>query len=710
MDRWLVAIRRLRSLTFLVTVCIVTIACGLVGQESPSSPAPSPTPELKSSSEAAEAFLRLWGERRYDEMYDIMSTTAQTSISRQDFVDRYRAIGEEATITGVRYELTASPDPNTTPLPYTVHVTTLSFGEIEERGNMELIKESNGWRVEWSPALIFRGLTDSNFVHLFSQSPRRGTISDRNGVALATDARVWVVGVVPESIENIDSLVATLAQKLSMTADDVRSRIDLTLPAYYFLPIKTLPPDTADTMVTELHEIPGVTVREQRQRFYPYGDLAAHMLGYMTEVSAEQLETLRDKGYREGDRIGAAGLEGTYEAQLAGLKGGTLAIVTSEGTVARVIAEKTPTPGKDITTTIDVNVQKLSEDLLGQKKGSVVALDPNNNGILAMASYPRFDPNAFIRGLSASEWEALNSNSALPFLNRATQASYPPGSTFKVVTTAAGLERGGYSTSSRFPCPPVWYGLGEAFAKNNWQSVDRGALTLSEGLMASCNPVFYEVALNLDNQDPNILPSIASSLGLGQPTGVNGIDEAAGLVPTPEWKRENLGEVWFSGDSVNMGIGQGFLLVTPIQTANMYSTIVNSGLVRKPLLVTKIASPAGETVEEFSAEEVRRLEFASSTWAAIREGLTLVVASPGGTAYNTFVGSRVPIAGKSGTAEDIVFQDHVFFVGYAPREAPQAVVIVALEEGESGSREAGPIVRSILESYATSGGVRQLSD
>jgi penicillin-binding protein 2 len=505
----------------------------------------------------------------------------------------------------------------------------------------------------------------------------------------------------------MDAGVATLAQKLSMTPDDVRSRISLTLPGYYFQPIKQLPADTDEALIAELHDIPGVTVREQRQRSYPYGNLAAHLLGYMTEISPEQLETLRERGYREGDMIGAAGLEGAYEAELAGVKGGTLAIVTPEGTVARVIAERSATPGKDITTTLDVNVQKLSEDLLGQKKGSVVAIDPNSNGVLAMASYPRFDPNAFIRGLSASEWEALNSNSALPFLNRATQASYPPGSTFKVVTTAAGLERGGYSPSSRLPCPPVWYGLGEAFAKNNWQSVDRGALTLAEGLMASCNPVFYEVALNLDEQDPHILPSVATSLGLGQPTGIAGIDETGGLVPTPEWKQENVGEQWFSGDSVNMGIGQGFLLVTPIQTANLYSTIVNSGLVRKPLLVTKVASPGGETVQEYTAEEVRQLEFASSTWAAIREGLTLVVSSPGGTAYSTFVGSRVPIAGKSGTAEDIVFQDHVFFVGYAPRETPQALVIVALEEGESGSREAGPIVRSVLESYVSSGAVRQ---
>jgi penicillin-binding protein 2 len=517
--------------------------------------------------------------------------------------------------------------------------------------------------------------------------------------------------VVPESIEDLDTLVATLAQRLSMTPSDVRSRIDLSLPAYYFLPIKTLPPDTPERAVDELHALPGVLVREERQRLYPHGDLAAHVLGYITEISQEQLDKLKDKGYREGDKIGAAGLEGSYESELAGKKGGTLAIVSTEGTVARVMAERPATPGDDIYLTMDVNVQKLSEELLGQKKGSIVAIDPNSNGILAMASYPRFDPNAFIRGLSSAEWQALNSNTALPFLNRATQASYPPGSTFKVVTTAAGLERGGYSPSSRLPCPPVWVGLGPQFAKNNWQSVDRGALTLAEGLMASCNPVFYEVALKLDDQDPNILPSIASSFGLGQPTGIAGIDEVAGLVPTPEWKRSAMGEPWYSGDSVNMGIGQGFLLVTPVQTANIYSTIINSGVVRKPLLVSRITTPDGSTVQQFEAEHVRTLEFSSSTWAAIREGLTLVVANPGGTAYSTFVGSRVPIAGKSGTAEDIVFQDHVFFVGYAPREAPQAVTIVALEEGQSGSREAGPIVRRILETYAAGvSAVRQISD
>lgn len=704
MGRWRMAIQRPLPLALLLAICVLAVSCGIAGGSDSGTPKPTPTPEIKSSSDAANVFLRLWQEGNYSAMYDLTSTTTKNKIGREDFAKRYRNIAEVAKITAVRYELTGSPDPSTEKLPFVVHYTSELFGDIEEKNNITIVKEANSWRVEWSPALIFRNLSDTNFVHLFQQSAKRGTIYDRNGVALTSDALVWIVGVVPDSVENMDSLVATLAQKLSMTPDEVRSQINLNLPAYYFMPIKTLPSDTPEATIDDLNSLTGVIVREQRQRSYPYGDLAAHVLGYLTEITAEDLQRLEDRGYAEGDKIGAVGLEAYYESELAGKKGGTLAVVTDEGTVNRIIAEKDPTPGKDIYTTLDVNIQKLAEDQLGKKKGSVVVLDPTTNGILAMASYPRYDPNVFIRGISGSEFSALNSNPDLPFLNRATQASYPPGSTFKVITTAAALERGGYSTTTRFPCPPVWYGLGQNFAKNNWQTVDRGALTLAEGLMASCNPVFYEVALHLDEDDPHILPQVAESFGLGSVTGIAGIDEVSGLVPTPEWKQQTVGEQWFSGDSVNMGIGQGFLLVTPMQTANVYSTIVNNGLLRRPLLVSKIVGGDSSTDKEFTAETVRQLDFASSTWATIKEGLTLVVASPNGTAYSTFVGSSVPIAGKSGTAEDIVFQQHVFFVGYAPREAPSAVAIVALEEGESGSREAGPIVRRLLETAATAGG------
>lgn len=700
MAGWCLSCRCWRPL--LVATALLAAACG--GPGSPTA-TPTPAPPPPSSSDAADAFLRLWQEGRYGEMYDLLSAVSQARLGRQQFIDRYQAIAEEAGVSGLRYQIIPSPDPTTEMIPFTAVFTTRFFGDTEDRNTMALAYEGGRWRVVWSPSLIFHGLDDDNLVHFFSRTPRRGAIYDRNGVPLAVDAKVAVIGVVPQSIQDMEALVTTLAEKLAMAAGEVRAKIDRQVPSYYFLPVKTLAYGTPREVIDQFYGIPGVIVREDRQRVYPQGDLAAHLLGYLSDVSAEQLARLREKGYQEGDKVGGAGLEAAFEEELAGQRGGVLAIVTPQGTVARVIVEKEATAGKDLYLTLDVRVQRLAEEALGQRVGSVVVMDPGESSVLAMASSPRFDPNAFTRGLSVQEWQTLANDPKLPLLNRATQAVYPPGSTFKVVTAAAALEAGGYTPSSRLPCPPVWFGLGPQFPKSNWQATDRGPLTLAEGLMASCNPVFYQAALTMDGQDPAILPSFARAFGLGQPTGILGVEEAAGVVPDPGWKRETMGEPWYSGDSVNIGIGQGFLLVTPLQLANMYSAIAAGGTLRAPLLVQRLATPEKATAQEFAAKEVRALPVSEATLAAIRHGLTLVVASPGGTAYTTFLGSPLAAAGKSGTAEDIIFQDHVFFVGYAPREAPRAVALVALEEGKSGSQEAGPIVRRLLEAYlALAGG------
>jgi len=339
--------------------------------------------------------------------------------------------------------------------------------------------------------------------------------------------------------------------------------------------------------------------------------------------------------------VGAFGLEASLEEELAGERGGILATITPEGTIARTIAEKPEKPGLDVHLTLDIDVQRRAEEALGERVGSMVVLDPRDNSLLALASFPRFNPNDFIAGLSQEKFEQLTNDPRQPFLHRPLLAAYPPGSTFKVVTMAAALERGGFSPGSTFPCSPVWYGLGPEFPKRNWQSVDRGFLTPAEGLMASCNPVFYEMALALDGIDPNILPEFARAFGFGQPTGIRGLEEAEGLVGDPHWKEENQGEPWFSGDSVNMGIGQGFLAVTPIQIANAYAAIANGAVLRQPLLIRKFSTPDGVVAQEFGAEEIRQLPISEGTLAAIREGLTLVTQNPGGTAYQVFAGSGI---------------------------------------------------------------------
>jgi penicillin-binding protein 2 len=687
--------------TFLLLTTLVFNACA---QEEEAPPSPTPTP---SSSSVAEEFFGLWQEGSYSEMYDLLASSAQAEISRQDFVARYQAIAEEASISGVSYLFQPSPDPDASELPFSVTISTAFFGDIAQMNTMKLVKEGQDsqerWRILWSPSLIFRELTGSSLVHFFTDVPQRGAIYDRNGIPLALDGRVHVVGAVPGLIKDKEALISTLAEKLEMEEEKIQEEVEADVPSYYFIPLKTLPYGTPDEVIQPFYQIEGVVVRSQLQRAYPQGSLAGHTLGYLMEVSQEQLEELAGEGYRAGDMVGAAGLEAYFQEELAGQRGGTLAIITPEGTISHVLAKKEASPGRDIHLTIDVNVQREAEAALGDRAGSIVVMDPVDNSILAIASHPTINPNDFIDGLSAEVFQQLASDPREPFFHRAVLATTAPGSTFKVVTMAAGLEKGGYTASSTLPCSPVWYGLGSENPMPNWQSVDRGPLTLGQGLMASCNTVFYEVGLTLDHTDPEILPSFAAAFGFGRTSGLIGLEEAEGVAAGPAWKLEQWEEPWYSGDSVNMSIGQGFLLITPLQLANMYSTIAVSGILRTPLLVQRIASADGVVSQEFAVAEINPLPASQATLQAIRDGLTLVIADPGGTAYSTFLGSSVAAAGKSGTAEDIVFQDHVFFVAYAPRDNPAIVVLVALDEGQSGSLEAGPMVRHVLEAHLAGG-------
>jgi penicillin-binding protein 2 len=607
-------------------------------------------------------------------------------------------------------------------VPFTVTFHTSFFGDITQENAVPLIKEAvelqstpgstpktrDLWRVDWRPSLYFKELDDESLVHFFTDTPRRGGIFDRNGKELAVDANLPVVGIVPDNVTDKEGLISRLAAVAGVSEADVRAAVETTQPSYYFIPVKTLPYGTPPEELVKFNDMIdlGVVVRDQTQRVYPYGPSAAHIVGYMTEITPEELEELGPKGFIAGDMVGAFGIEGEKDEILAGERGALLATLTPEGSIGREIAEKPAVPGKDIHLTLDINVQIAAEQQLGERVGSIVAMDPRDNSVLALATFPRFDPNEFIAGLSAERYTALANDPRQPFLHRPLLATYPPGSTFKVVTAAAGLERGGISAGSTFHCVPVWTRLGEDFAQKNWQTTDRGWLTVAEGLMASCNPVFFDIAATVDPIDENILPQFARAFGYGTFSGINALDEAPGVVPDPKWKEDNIGDAWYTGDAVNMAIGQGFVLVTPIQIANAYSSIASSGALRKPLLIKSISDPGGAAVQEFEAEVVAPLPVSPGTLDTIRQGLTLVTHSPGGTSYQVFAGARVDAAGKSGTAEDISFgRDHVFFVAYANRGDPSILALAALETGESGSREAGPMVRRLLETVITGAAV-----
>ena len=723
--------RRLLVLAALLPLTI--LGCGGMGD--PDHPAPTPEqgatvepgaivePDLtpaETPRETAERFLTLWREQRFHEMYDFLDSDSQATVDRDQFVRRYRDIAEEARITGIDFEIPPTVLQEATEVPFTVTIHTSFFDDIIQDNTISLRQEmapttggaaSNDrdrehpfeWRLSWSPSLIFKELDDHTLVHFFPLIPRRGAIFDRKGRQLALEATVPVIGIVPERISEPERLITELSQALALSPEEVRAQVESDVPEYFFVPVKTLPFGTSQEELQRFYDMVsmGVLVREGTRRIYPFGNSLAHVIGYMGEVNAEQLEDLQTLGFRPGDRIGVLGLEATMEEDLRGERGAILATINREGAIAFTIARKDEKPGTNLHLTIDIDLQIASEAVLGERVGSLVAINPQDNSILAMASYPRFDPNDFITGLTGAQFAALQENPHQPFLHRATLATYPPGSTFKVVTMTAGLEEGEFSPNSTIPCTPTWDGLGPNNpARANWQEIDRGLLTPAEGLMASCNPIFYEMALALDNIDEEILPKYAREFGLGSFTEVDGLDEAPGIVPGPIWKLETLGETWFSGDTVNMGIGQGFVLATPLQIVNMYSALANDAVLRSPLLVAKKGSNDGTIVQEFRAQEIHPLPMSQTTLEAIREGLALVIHDPGGTSYQPFLDSTVDAAGKSGTAEDLPFgSDHVFFVAYANRSDPSIVAIAALEEGESGSIEAAPMVRQILETY-----------
>jgi penicillin-binding protein 2 len=700
----------LRVISALIALAIFAVACG--GGSDSKEVEPPKTPE-----ETVERFLTLWQEHKYTEMYELISSEAKLDITGEKFVERYTAITDETTITDIKFVLKPSATPGVPEVSYSITFQTAFFGDIKQENAMTLVQEDipqpttaegeetepkKEWRIQWAPSLIFEELDDRSLVHFFTRVPRRGGIYDRMGRELAVDASLSVIGIVPDLLTDKEAVIARLSQATGLPADQVRAQVETTLPSYYFIPIKTLPYGAPPEEVQKYLDMVdlGVVVREETQRAYPHATSAAHIIGYMTEVTEEQLKELGPKGYEPGEKIGAFGLEGSMEAQLAGERGGLLATITPEGSIAREIAEKPSVPGKDVHLAIDIAVQKKAEAELGERVGSIVVMDPRDNAILALATFPRFDPNAFYRGLTPEEFAALNGDARLPFLNRPLAATYPTGSVFKVVTFAAGVEKGGYSTGSRLPCPPVWTGLGEQFAQKNWQTTDRGHLTPSEGLMASCNPVFFELARAADEADEYALPNMARSFGFGNATGINGLEEASGIVPDPKWKEENIGDAWYRGDAVNMGIGQGFVTATPLQIANAYSAISATGVLRKPLLIRKVSELGGTLSQDFAAETIAPLPVSPTTLDGIRQGLGLVIHSPGGTSSAQWVGSSVDAAGKSGTAEDIGFgSDHVFFIAYANRGEPSVIALAALETGESGSREAAPMVRRILEAY-----------
>ncbi len=644
----------------------------------------------------ADAFLRAWERADYEAMYGLLSPSAKAKVSRQDFAELYRANLSEAAVTSLRAQVrTALESEYNAQVDFAVTMQSDLLGAIEFTQHMALTFEAAHWGVVWSPELIFPGLTDKRSIHLIEQAAVRGSIYDRDGLGLAALGKMVTVGIVPGQLTDEATTLAELSRILNMPGEEIRAAY-ADAPPHWYVPIKDIAPQVSQAHYGTLASLPGVELEEKDVRAYPAANVAAHVVGYMAPIYHEDLDEWRKRGYKGDELVGQTGLEAWGEPYLAGRRGGTLILIDGQGALVDTLAQRPATPAQSIYTTLRRDFQQSAEALLaeGGKAGAIVALDPNDGAILALASYPSYDPNLFIPAISAEEWAKLDADPQRPLVNRALQSAYPPGSVFKIVTLSAGLERGGLTRDSRFTCHGTWTGLGAEWFKTCWLETGHGSIDVITGLTVSCNIVFYEIGLLLDTLDANILPTYARGFGFGQPTGLQELPESPGLVPDTAWKRATYDEPWVPGDSVNLAVGQGFLLTTPLQIARMMAAVANDGVVLRPQIVYRI----GDEVI-LQREEIGRLPLNDEHLAQVQEGLLGAGTLPYGTAYRAMQGLPFEVAGKTGTAETGETDLHAWFVGYAPADAPEIVIVVMIEHGGEGPTVAAPLFRKLIEAY-----------
>lgn len=550
----------------------------------------------------------------------------------------------------------------------------------------------------------------------------RGIFYDRNGEIMVTSRISHNVSVVPEDMKNNPEILSKLSKILNLSEAEIWEKLkpnpQKPTNPYQYVPIcQDIDPETAIKLYESKLDLPGVEVDEVPVRSYRNGEFASHLFGYIREINVQELEEMTQKGYqyRLGDLIGKTGLERTYENILRGTDGGKIYEVDIRGRPLRLLENREPVPGNNLHLTIDHKLQLAAEKALEEqllhlqkntryknaKSGAVIALDPRNGYILAMVSKPAFDPNLFVGIIPPEVADKLYNNPLHPFMNRAIQGEFSPGSTFKPVTVFSALMENQVNEKERFFCgglDPVWkrrfscWIFGERGNNHGWQNV-------VEGLKNSCNIVMAELCRKIG---PDVLAKYSRYFGFGRPTGINLYPgERLGLVPDPEWKMKNTREKeWYPLETLHFGIGQGYLTVTPLQLAQLYAAIANSGKVYRPQLVTRITTPSGEIIKKFQPKLAAELRAPRNVYSILQQGLAEVVS--GGTAawvFNGFPLDKYPVAGKTGTVQKPPYDNSGVFACYAPTDKPEIVVIVLIEQGGSGSGGAAPVARKILESY-----------
>lgn len=560
---------------------------------------------------------------------------------------------------------------------------------------------------------------DGNRIKLIPQPPNRGLIYDRNGILLAENRPIHSVELIPEQVKNIPETLAEIARLIEITPERQKEFLKEVKYHRRFVSIAVkehLTEQEVAIIAVNQHRLPGVTLEARLTRHYPFGELFTHALGYIGKINAKELAKLEEDGvsanYAASRDIGKIGLERFYESQLHGQVGFEQVEVNNRGRVIRILDSKPATSGDDLILSIDMSLQLKAQELIGENRGAIVAMDPRDGAVLAFYSNPSYDPNLFVHGISGKNYRELLNSPDRPLVNRVTQGVYPPASTIKPHMAVLGLENGTVTEQTRIPDPGFYKLPNYSRPYRDHVKWGHGWVDVYTAITKSCDTYFYDLAVKLGIDK---ISDYMKKFGFGSRTGIDVMEESSGLMPSKEWKRARHKQSWYPGDTVSLGIGQSYWSVTPMQLALSTAILVNDGQRPTPHMGRYFRSQGKDTsliAPLQTAMEVKD----HNNWRIAKEAMRQTVMVQGGTGFNAFKGISYSAAGKSGTAQVInmamnqkydanaikeIHRDNAMFIAYAPAENPSILVTVALENAGGGGANAGPIARKMMDHYFT---------
>ena len=562
---------------------------------------------------------------------------------------------------------------------------------------------------------IYTTLSDKNRVQVQSVPPPRGLVYDRNNLLLAENRPVFSLTLVPERVDRMDETLARLTEILSISDEDIerfQRRLNEPRRPFQEIPLSyDLNEEEIARMAVHRHRFPGVEVKAELVRYYPHSELTAHALGYVGRINRNELQRIDPVNYAGTNYIGKSGVERFYEKVLHGKVGYQHVETNARGRILRVLERENPVPGEDLQLHLDLRLQRKAHELLEGRRGAIIAIEPATGGILALASVPGFDANKFVTGISVKDYRDLSESIDKPLFNRALRGQYPPGSTIKPMMAVAALDSG-VTTRERTIWDPGYFQLKESGRRyRDWKRTGHGWVDLMDSVAESCDVYFYQIGVEMG---VDVMYDYLSRFGFGEDATLDVAGALSGLLPSRDWKRAVRSEPWYPGDSVNMSIGQGFFLATPLQLATATALIANRGEWVEPRLLKDIRGD--RPVEEFlPASTHKPLNLKNpDDWEYVVDTMEEVMHGTRGTARGAARGASYRMAGKTGTAqvfslgEDEEYdaeeirerlRDHALFVGFAPTDDPKIAVAIIVENGGGGSSVAAPVARGLFDAW-----------